>query len=46
MIEQYAHEVVVLFLFSLACLLFYLGRATGKNTYNKSNNHYNDEDCT
>lgn len=46
MIAEYAHEIVVLFLFSLAFLLFYLGRVNTKNIYNKSNDHYNDQDCT
>jgi len=46
MIEQYAHEVVVLFLLITGTASCIYGITSGQKYYNKSNNHYNDEDCT
>ena len=46
MMEQYAHEVVVVFLLLAGIASCIYAITPERNVYNKSNNHYNDEDCT
>ena len=48
MIEQYAHEIVVVFmlLVGICGCIYGLNPGDKYEMYKKSDDHYNDEDCT